>query len=181
MITKPGLVPGSEEELRAHASAIQGRWVTILDRSESLDKQMIHVGINRMKRMVMNRLAIPLVASMVDDGRVLRVTIETPTGNKHTHASLVGEETYDEDADMGNWTAMTRIVDYTHTAFCTRSFRAMQLERTSSNLGRCLETRAVIPDPIEGKVLLYNVNIIPKEEGKQQINVTRFCKYVGKE
>ena len=153
-----------------------GRWVTILERSGSLDAQMAHVGIGKMKRMVMNRLAIPLTAVLDENSTLLRCWISTPVGDKHTSSSLIGENTYDTDADLGSWTATTKIVDYKCAWFCSeRPIRAMQMKRTNDSFGTAFETRAILPDADEGKILLYNITIYPHGEDDPRgcINVDR--------
>src|SRR5699024_7015670 len=53
ILCNPEIQPGSYEELLNHAEVLVGRWITVLERSESLDPQMVYVGIGKMKRMVM--------------------------------------------------------------------------------------------------------------------------------
>lgn len=141
---------------------------------------MQYLGIGKMKRMVMNRLAIPLTAVLENDKTLLNCWISTPSGDKHTHSSLIGETTYDEDSDLGNWTAVTSIVDYSIEWFCGGRFvRAMQMKRTSEKFGVAYETRAVLPDPKEGKILLYNVTIHPNVKSRKMMHVDRIYKFIS--
>eukprot|EP01053_Blabericola_migrator_P007029 Blabericola_migrator_1__7028@NODE_3562_length_1677_cov_544_686957_g2213_i0_p1_GENE_NODE_3562_length_1677_cov_544_686957_g2213_i0NODE_3562_length_1677_cov_544_686957_g2213_i0_p1_ORF_typecomplete_len340_score48_77Ribosomal_L24e/PF01246_20/1_8e03Ribosomal_L24e/PF01246_20/0_21_NODE_3562_length_1677_cov_544_686957_g2213_i02101229 len=175
IVTAPNVTPGSYEELVIQARSILGTWITMLDRSQSLDEQMTYVGINRMKRMVMNKLAIPFTAVLEENDTLLHAWITTPVGLKHTHASLVGKETFDKDGDLGDWTAITSVVDYPVKWFCeSKCVRAMQMERKNPKLGLCYETRVVLPDAAEGKILLYNLTLHPPEgSGKGIISVDR--------
>eukprot|EP01054_Gregarina_sp_Poly1_P008663 Gregarina_sp_Poly_1__8662@NODE_515_length_7812_cov_238_903163_g409_i0_p3_GENE_NODE_515_length_7812_cov_238_903163_g409_i0NODE_515_length_7812_cov_238_903163_g409_i0_p3_ORF_typecomplete_len378_score17_78_NODE_515_length_7812_cov_238_903163_g409_i062197352 len=178
IITGPGIEAGSYEELVVHAKSILGTWVTILERSQSLDEHMTYVGIGKMKRMIMNKLSIPFTAVLEKNDTLLHAWITTPVGQKHTHASLIGEETFDQDSDLGDWTALTSIVDYSIDWFCEgKSVRAMQMERKNPTLGLCYETRVVLPDAIEGKVLLYNFTLHPPPtSGKPVLKVDRLFK-----
>ncbi|EZG44801.1 hypothetical protein GNI_143540 [Gregarina niphandrodes] len=177
----PNVEAGSFAELEIQARAICGRWLTVVERSDSLDPQMVYVGIGKMKRMVMNRLVIPLGAELVDGGETLKVWIETPVGNKITHASLVGKETFDADGDLGDWTAKSYVTDYAWIKFCNgKEFRALQMQRENPKLGTAFETKAVLPDNEFGKILLYNITIQPPAGSSQStISVDRVYKYEG--
>eukprot|EP01068_Selenidium_serpulae_P003270 Selendium_serpulae@DN2965_c0_g1_i4.p1 len=54
------LKPFSYEEGVRLASAECGHWITIIERSQSLDAQYKHMGLSYMKRSIMNRIAVPL-------------------------------------------------------------------------------------------------------------------------
>eukprot|EP01057_Protomagalhaensia_wolfi_P000839 Protomagalhaensia_wolfi_Nauph_80__838@NODE_1485_length_1506_cov_1198_683708_g1151_i0_p1_GENE_NODE_1485_length_1506_cov_1198_683708_g1151_i0NODE_1485_length_1506_cov_1198_683708_g1151_i0_p1_ORF_typecomplete_len336_score36_50_NODE_1485_length_1506_cov_1198_683708_g1151_i02121219 len=178
IVTAPNVEPGSYDELLILAKSIVGTWVTILERSQSLDEHMTYVGIGKMKRVIMNKLAIPFTAELRENDTLLQGWITTPVGQKHTRASLVGKETFDADADLGDWTAITKVVDYSIAWFCDgKSVRAMQMERRNPKLGLCYETRVVLPDQAEGRVLLYNFTMHPPEEsGKAKMSVDRIFK-----
>eukprot|EP01055_Gregarina_sp_Pseudo9_P004812 Gregarina_sp_Pseudo_9__4811@NODE_502_length_2690_cov_180_804979_g473_i0_p1_GENE_NODE_502_length_2690_cov_180_804979_g473_i0NODE_502_length_2690_cov_180_804979_g473_i0_p1_ORF_typecomplete_len360_score74_62Lipocalin/PF00061_23/0_12_NODE_502_length_2690_cov_180_804979_g473_i012842363 len=181
VLTGPGIVPGSYEELLVHAQSIVGSWITMLERSQSLDEHMTYVGIGKMKRMVMNKLSIPFTAILEDGDTLLHAWITTPVGQKHTRSSLVGKQTFDQDSDLGDWTASTSIVDYSIEWFCAgRTVRAMQMERHNPKLGLCYETRVVLPDQAEGKILLYNFTLHPPpNSGKNSLTVDRLFKFVS--
>lgn len=181
IVTGPGIQPGSYDELLVHAKSILGSWVTILERSQSLDEHMTYVGIGKMKRMVMNKLAIPFTAVLEDSDTLLHAWITTPVGQKHTRSSLIGKQTFDQDSDLGDWTATTSVVDYKVEWFCTaQPVRAMQMERTNPKLGLCYETRVVLPDKAEGKILLYNFTVHPPpNSGKGTLKVDRIFKFVS--
>eukprot|EP01053_Blabericola_migrator_P007318 Blabericola_migrator_1__7317@NODE_3720_length_1556_cov_671_147750_g2309_i0_p1_GENE_NODE_3720_length_1556_cov_671_147750_g2309_i0NODE_3720_length_1556_cov_671_147750_g2309_i0_p1_ORF_typecomplete_len344_score33_31_NODE_3720_length_1556_cov_671_147750_g2309_i0801111 len=175
IITAPGVFPGSYEELLAQAKSMLGSWITILERSQSLDEHMTYIGVNRMKRMIMNKIAIPFTAVLEDKDTLLHAWITTPVGQKHTQASLIGRETLDQDGDLGDWTAKTSVVDYSVSWFCGgKPVRAMQMERKNPKFGLCFETRVVLPDATEGKILLYNFTVHPPEySGKGMLTVDR--------
>lgn len=139
---------------------------------------MIHVGIGKMKRMVINRLAIPLTARLIENDTLLDAWISVPTGDKHTTASLIGNETSDSDGDLGDWTATTSMVDYSCSWFCEgRLIRAMQLERHNPKFGTAFETRVIVPDEKEGKVLIYNVTMRPLGKDSRPIIADRIYRF----
>lgn len=138
---------------------------------------MQHIGLGKLKRAVMNRLAVPFTAQLEQDDTVLHSWISTPLGPKHMHASLIGREIIDEDQEVGTWTGIAKMIDFARPWFCGgRPFRALQLLRTSSKFGTAYETRVILPDPEERKIMLFNITIIPKELHKPPIIVDRILK-----
>lgn len=171
-----------EEELLIHAKAICGRWQTMLDRSESLDAQMAFVGIGKMKRMVMNKLQIQFCAILKEEEGLLESYIVTPAGNKNSTASLKGKETIDADSDLGDWTAETRMVNFAHPKFCDgrATFRAMQMKRYNKKLNTiAFETRAVLPDKSEDRVLLYAITLVPQAINRDPLHVARMYRFMS--
>lgn len=180
LVIDPEMAEGGYEELLVHSEALLGVWVTLLDRSHSLDAQMMHVGIGKIKRMVMNKLAIQFTATLNPEKTLLDCWISTPSGDKHTRSSLVGEETFDQDGDLGDWTARTSMVNYSRPWFCNgKSFRAMQMKRENPKLGTAYETRALLPDSKEGVILLYNITMYPPND-KPKMEVDRIYKNLTK-
>jgi len=179
LFTPPGMVPDSFEERLLHSHSILGNWVTILERSDSLDPQMQYLGIGKIKRSVMNRLAVPFLAQMEGGDKVLHCQIFTPLGPKHMNAALDGSEMWDDDADVGKWSGIARMVDFHVPWFCNgRPVRAFQLKRNNVKFGECYETRVVLPDKDEGRILLYNLHLFPLDKTKAPIRVDRILKFV---
>eukprot|EP01053_Blabericola_migrator_P002275 Blabericola_migrator_1__2274@NODE_1629_length_4140_cov_9_186840_g1061_i0_p2_GENE_NODE_1629_length_4140_cov_9_186840_g1061_i0NODE_1629_length_4140_cov_9_186840_g1061_i0_p2_ORF_typecomplete_len293_score16_26_NODE_1629_length_4140_cov_9_186840_g1061_i032274105 len=176
IITAPDQQPGSYEEALTHAKSICGHWITIMDRSDSLDAQMQHVGISRMKRAVMNRYTVPFTAILINNETILKSWIGTPLGPKYMHASLVGNEIVDEDNEVGTWAGIASMVDLSIPWFCGGNpVRALQLRRTNPTLGLAFETRVVLPDAQEGKIMLFNIKLYPHD--KPPIFVDRILRF----
>lgn len=164
LFTGPCITQGSYAESLAIAKACCGRWVTILERSESLDTQYRHLGLGPLKRAVMNRMAIPLTMFLEDDDTVLHCWIHTPLGTRHMRSSLLGEEVVDEDTDVGIWRGVTQVVNYSIPWYCNGTpVRALQQVRQNSERGLCIETRCILPDAKETKVMLFNFSMIPRQ------------------
>lgn len=135
----------------------------MLERSESLDAQYRHLGLNALKRAVMNRIAIPLTMFLEEKNTILHCWIHTPLGVRHMRSSLLGEEVIDEDSDVGAWRGLTQVVNYSIPWFCNGTpVRALQQVRQNSERGTCIETRCILPDALETKIMLFNFSMIPK-------------------
>lgn len=179
--------PGDGEtfhEMLEIAKACCGRWITILERSESLDAQYRILGISTLKRAVMNRLAITLTLFLEENDTLLHCWVHTPLGIRHMRSSLVGKEVVDDDPDAGRWTGVTQAVNYSISWFPNGSpVRALQQVRRNPKIGVCVETRCVISDPQEGKVMFFNVCLTPHGKtsttSQKAFSATRILRYVG--
>lgn len=181
LITAPGIIPDSYEECKAIALACCGTWETILDRSETLDPQYRLLGLGMLKRAVMNRLAVPLTMFLEDEDRVLHCWVHTPLGIRHMCSNLQHQESVDDDPDAGKWTGVTHAIDYSIPWYCNgKTVRAIQQIRHNVKIGTSIETRCILPDPVEGKVMLFS--FVMKAKGKAEkdkLSADRILKYTG--
>lgn len=181
LFTRPGIVPNSHDEALAIANACSGRWETIVERSESLDPQYRCIGLGMIKRAVMNRLAIPLTMFLEENDTLLHCWIHTPLGIRHMRSNLLHQESIDYDPDAGKWTGVTHITDFSIPWFCNgKPVRAIQQRRTNPKIGTCVETRCILPDSIEGKIMLFQFLMIPSSKReKDELKADRILKYLG--
>eukprot|EP01071_Lankesteria_metandrocarpae_P008393 Lankesteria_metandrocarpae@DN4953_c0_g1_i4.p1 len=112
IMADPNVVVGSYEEVLTCARSLCGKWVTMLERSDSLDDQMKHVGIGKLKRIIMNRLAVPLDIFLEKEDSILHTHLLTPLGIRHMVCDLHGGSFVDEDPDAGQWEGTARMVNY---------------------------------------------------------------------
>lgn len=182
LITKPGIEKGGQAESLCIANAMCGHWVTVLDRSESLDPQFKIMGINYIKRSVMNKLAVPLTLKIEKNDTVLHVYVHTPLGLRHMESNLCGEYFYDDDVDCGRWEGKMAVVDYSIEWFCGgKTVRALQQVRENKKINATqIETRCVIPDLKEGgKMMLFNFKIYHNNDKNKVYVADRILKYVS--
>lgn len=178
LVTPPGVTPGSYEEMLAIAKACQGYWVTIVERSESLDLQYRALGLGTLKRSVMNRIAVPITMFLEENDTILHNWLHTPLGIRHMCTNLHGLESEDNDPDAGLWKGTATVVDWVVPSLCSRPIRAIRQTRFSDKVGKSIETRAIIPDEQEGKICFYNFAMEPK--GKtEKYSANRILKWEG--
>lgn len=170
-------IQGTYREMLIHARSICGDWTTMLDRSETLDVQMQYIGLPRFKRAIMNRYRVPFGAELVDDEEVLHCWIGTPLGNKDMHADLLGGNMTDHDNEVGVWEGRAKMIDFSIPWFCNgKPVRALQMKRICKQIGVGYETRVILPDEREGKILLFHVALFPYDDTKPPIFVNRVLK-----
>lgn len=180
LITSPSVQPDSHEECLALAVACSGCWETILDRSESLDPQYRCLGLGMVKRGVMNRLAIQLTMFLEENDSILHCWIHTPLGVRHMRSNLHHQESVDQDPDAGVWSGVTHVVDMSIDWYCNgKPVRAIQQIRDNKKVGRAVETRCVLPDATEGKIMLFQFVMFPKDKPDHKLKADRILKYLG--
>lgn len=177
LITPPGVTPGSYEEMLAIAKACQGYWVTIVDRSESLDMQYRALGLGTLKRSVMNRIAVPITMFLEENDTILHNWLHTPLGIRHMCTNLHGLESEDNDPDAGIWHGTAEVVDWV-VPLCSKPVRAIRQTRFSEKVGKSIETRVILPDTQEGKICFYNFAMEPKGKS-EKYSANRILKYEG--
>eukprot|EP01069_Polyplicarium_translucidae_P005137 Polyplicarium_translucidae@DN2726_c0_g1_i1.p1 len=172
-------------ELSALAEALHvsrpmcGHWVTMLDRSNSMDEQYKAMGVAYYKRVVMNRLAVQLTVFLEKDDTVLHIHVHTPLGIRHMLCNITGAEFQDSDPDCGVWYATAKVVDFTVPWFCNgKPVRALQQQRYNPRCGRIVESRCVLPDKAQGRVLLLNFRMYPNSGEERVIVADRVLKLV---
>lgn len=147
-------------------------------RSQSLETQMQYIGLAKFKRAIMNRYTVPFGALLEREDTLLRCWIGTPLGNKYMHADLLGGAYTDVDREVGTWTGVAKMVDMSIPWFCQgRPVRALQLKRISNELGTAYETRVVLPDIEEGRIMLFNIALYPPNTNPP-IFVDRILKFL---
>eukprot|EP01070_Trichotokara_eunicae_P007037 Trichotokara_eunicae@DN5249_c0_g1_i2.p1 len=161
------------------AKSFLGHWVTILDRSDSLDGHYRTMGIGFIKRQIMNRLSVPLTFFLENEGTVIHTHIHTPLGLRHMRADLTGETTLDVDPDCGIWYGQTpEVIDFSIPWYCDgKPVRAFEQARVNENVGTSMETKVILPDADHGTILLYNFKMIPKDGGETH-TADRILKFV---
>eukprot|EP00920_Eleutheroschizon_duboscqi_P002120 GHVT01005323.1.p1 GENE.GHVT01005323.1~~GHVT01005323.1.p1 ORF type:complete len:1056 (+),score=234.72 GHVT01005323.1:2007-5174(+) len=163
---------------RTFSRCMVGRWETLLCRSDSLDPLFKQFGIQFFKRMVVDKLAIPLTVTMEgEDDTWLHVVVHLPVGNRHMHWALDGSESEDDDPDCGTWLGKIHIVDHAVPWFNdSQPFKAMQQIRIHPKIGTVHETRAVLPDATHGRILYLNYTLYPRKTPNQPTEVVRILK-----
>lgn len=161
-----------------------GRWVTILERSDSLDAQYRLLGLGAMKRAVMNRLAVPLTLFLEENDTILHCWVHTPLGIRHMRSSLIGKELVDDDVDVGTWAGTTQVVDYSIPWFRNgASVRVLQQAKRNPKVGVCVETRCVLPDVQEEKVMFFHIALSPNATRStphpKALTASRILRYIG--
>jgi len=145
-----------------------------------MDSQFKLLGLNIVKRAVMNRLAIPMTCCLENEGRDLRCWLHTPIGVRTMMCNLQGTVTVDDDPDCGQWEGTAKAVDHSIPWFCNgKPVRALQQTRISKKLGTVVDTRCVLPDEKEGKIMYYNITMIPKSDSSKRVSSDRVLKYSG--
>lgn len=179
--TCPSVKPGSYEEALTLARAEEGHWVTILERSQSLDVQYKHMGLNYMKRAIMNRLSVPLTLFLEADDTIIHVHVHTPIGIRHMRADITGQPIIDEDPDCGAWEGVSSVVDYSIPWFCNGTpVRALRQKRHNKKVGTIIETRCILPDDAEGKIMLMNFALHAAKDPGNPIYTDRILRYIPK-
>lgn len=182
ILSNKSVEPFSVEEAIILASAEYGHWVTMVERSQSLDQQYKLMGLSYMKRSIMNRLAVPLTFFPEKNKTVIHIHVHTPIGIRHMHNDLTGKPAIDDDPDCGFWEGVTSVIDYSVPWYCGGNpVRALRQRRTNPKVGLCLETRCVLPDAKEGKIMLFNFVLYPAKDPNNPISTDRILKCVRKD
>lgn len=114
------------------------------------------------KRAIMNRLAVPLTMFLEDNDSILHCWVHTPLGIRHLRSNLHHRESVDVDPDAGRWSGVTHVVDFHIPWYCNdRPVRAIQQIRTNPAIGTCVESRCILPDATEKKVMLFQFVMFP--------------------
>jgi len=172
--------PGSNEDCLNVARGLCGYWVTLLDRSHPMDGHFKMLGLSMVKRAVMNRLAIPLSCYLEESNTIMRCLLHTPLGVRSMNCSLIGNVASDDDPDCGYWDCTAKVVDYVIPWYCDGvPVRALQQTRKNKRVGTLIDTRCVLPDKHEGKVMFYNITIIPHAPNSKRLSADRILKYQG--
>lgn len=162
------------DEFMLLSRLILGRWETLLHRSNPLEPLFKSFGISYIKRVVVDRLAIPLTITL-QGVRDLDMLIHLPIGNRHMRWALDGSRTIEDDPDCGTWRGYVRSVEL-DLSWVEGSCRALQQVRTHAKIGEVHETRAVLPDDKHGRILYLNFALFPKSNPSDRVNVTRILK-----
>lgn len=104
------------------------------------------------------------------------------SGIRHLRSNLCHEECTDDDPDAGRWTGITHIVDFSIPWYCDgKPVRAIQQRRSNPKVGTSIESRCVLPDEKEGKVMLFQFLMIPKGKTEKEccLKADRVLKYLG--
>ncbi|OEH74045.1 hypothetical protein cyc_06754 [Cyclospora cayetanensis] len=86
-----------------------GKWETVLMRSDPLESLFKAFGIAYFKRVVVDKLAIPLDITLEEKDTILHVILTIPLGFRHMRMALDGSPTVDEDPDCGSWEGIVQI------------------------------------------------------------------------
>eukprot|EP00922_Rhytidocystis_sp_ex-Travisia-forbesii_P003241 GHVS01004746.1.p1 GENE.GHVS01004746.1~~GHVS01004746.1.p1 ORF type:complete len:603 (+),score=83.67 GHVS01004746.1:440-2248(+) len=156
---------------------VVGKWETLLQRSNPLDPLFKSFGIAYIKRIVVDRLSIPVTLTLQDNESVLDMLVHLPMGNRHMRWALDGSSTLEEDPDCGTWTGYIRGCELRLPWVSDGTpFRALQQVRTHSRIGEVHETRAIVPDSKFGRVLYLNYTLFPKSRPTSPLHVVRILK-----
>eukprot|EP00915_Cephaloidophora_sp_WS-2016_P002988 GHVH01004058.1.p1 GENE.GHVH01004058.1~~GHVH01004058.1.p1 ORF type:complete len:410 (-),score=45.83 GHVH01004058.1:286-1515(-) len=165
----PSLVdPQSFEEVASEivrlAQSMRGHWVSIMPRCGPIEFQFKFMGIPYMKRSILARIAIPLTIFLEDcennQFNNLHTWIHTPIGLRHLNWSTVGKLSVDKDPDCGVWEGLVRPVSV-YLPSMDRTVRALQRilrKPKDADHGVTIETRCVIPDHQEGRILYFQID-----------------------
>ncbi|KAL8438705.1 hypothetical protein Efla_005243 [Eimeria flavescens] len=155
-----------------------GKWETVLTRSDPLESLFRAFGIAYFKRVVVDKLAIPLDITLEEEDTVLHVVLTIPLGLRHMRMTLDGSPSVDEDPDCGTWEGVVQIGPHSQPWFDNgRPFPALQQRRQHKKIGEVLETRAVLPDATYGRVMIMQFHLFGKK-GKPDIVCNRLLKPV---
>ncbi|KAL8272288.1 hypothetical protein Esti_003805 [Eimeria stiedai] len=153
-----------------------GKWETVLTRSDPLESLFKAFGIAYFKRVVVDKLAIPLDITLEENDMILHVVLTIPLGLRHMRMTLDGSPSVDEDPDCGSWEGVVQIGSHSQQWFENgRPFLALQQMRHHKKIGDVLETRAVLPDQTYGRVMTMQFHLLGKK-GKPGIVVNRLLK-----
>ncbi|KAL8447093.1 hypothetical protein Emed_004617 [Eimeria media] len=86
-----------------------GKWETVLTRSDPLESLFKAFGIAYFKRVVVDKLAIPLDITLEENDMILHVVLTIPLGLRHMRMTLDGTPSVDEDPDCGTWEGVVQI------------------------------------------------------------------------
>eukprot|EP00922_Rhytidocystis_sp_ex-Travisia-forbesii_P003246 GHVS01004755.1.p1 GENE.GHVS01004755.1~~GHVS01004755.1.p1 ORF type:complete len:572 (+),score=83.29 GHVS01004755.1:148-1863(+) len=154
-----------------------GKWETLLQRSNPLDPLFKSFGIAYIKRIVVDRLSIPVTITLQGEDSVLDMLVHLPMGNRHMRWALDGSSTLEEDPDCGTWTGYIRCCELRLPWVSDGApFRALQQVRTHAKIGEVHETRAIVPDSKFGRVLYLNYTLFPKSRPASPLHVVRILK-----
>jgi hypothetical protein len=156
-----------------------GYWKTITERSESLDAHYRALGINAIKRSIMNRLCFCLTLFLEKNDTILHCLVHTPFGVRHMRNDLLGNEIEDIDVDMGAWKGVTDVSsDCVPTLNNNMPFRVLRQIRKSDKLGLCIETRSVLPDEENGKIMYFSVTLHPRSAPESPLKAIRIFRSI---